>query len=443
MLTPQPVVLDGRRVRLEPLDHRHLGDLQAAGEEDPSLFRFMSSNPYLSGGWEAWFSEAHDGEAAGRYLCWATIDTECGRVVGSTRYGDIEPKHERLEVGWTWIAPSHQRTGLNVEAKFLQLKQAFEILGVRRVAFKTDARNFRSRQAIEGIGAVFEGVLRSHIKLPDGFVRDTVFYSVLAGEWPGVRDRLLERVKGRADRPLSSCAGIARGRPSASAKSGTAASAALPAAIIFDLDGTLVDTVETRITAWLRTFDEQGILADREQVAALIGSDGRRLATVVADAAAQPIDPARAEAIDRRAGEIYGDLNKAPQPLPGARALLEALEEREMLWAIATSSRREQLDASIRALALSRGPTVIDGSDVEHAKPAPDLLLFAARELGVEPSSAWYVGDAIWDMQAARAAGMLAIGVVSGAATAEDLRAASAWLTIDNLWQLLQLIDER
>lgn len=228
-----------------------------------------------------------------------------------------------------------------------------------------------------------------------------------------------------------------------SADGGRAASAPVPAAIIFDLDGTLVDTVETRIAAWLRTFEEQGIPADRAQVAALIGSDGRRLARVVAESAAQAIDPARAEAIDRRAGEIYGELNTDPQPLPGATAVLKALDERGLRWAIATSSRREQLGASIRALALSRHPTTIDGSHVENAKPAPDLLLFAARELGVDPSHVWYVGDAIWDMLAACAAGMHAIGVVSGAATAGDLTEAGAWLTVDNLEQLLQLIDQR
>jgi RimJ/RimL family protein N-acetyltransferase len=199
MLTPQPVALKGRRVLLEPLDGRHMRDLEVAGEEAPSLFRFMSSNPYLSGGWQAWFTEATEGVAAGHYLCWVTIDTVCGRVVGSTRYGDIEPKHERLEIGWTWIAPSHQRTGINVEAKFLQLEHAFEVLGVRRVALKTDARNIKSRHAIEELGGVFEGRLRSHIKLPDGFIRDTVFYSVLAHEWPNVRDRLLERIERRAD----------------------------------------------------------------------------------------------------------------------------------------------------------------------------------------------------------------------------------------------------
>ncbi|MDQ2944271.1 MAG: HAD family hydrolase, partial [Candidatus Dormibacteraeota bacterium] len=158
-------------------------------------------------------------------------------------------------------------------------------------------------------------------------------------------------------------------------------------------------------------------------------------------AAGQAIDPNRAEEIDRRAGEIYSELNTDPKPLPGAHELLQTLDERGLPWAIATSSRREQVDASINALRLARRPTIIDGSRVEHAKPAPDLLLFAARKLGVEPARTWYVGDAIWDMQAARAAGMPAIGVVSGSATAEELEEAGAWLTIDNLGQLMHLIQ--
>lgn len=212
MLRPESVTLEGRRVRLEPLEYRHLADLQVAGEEDPSLFRFISSNPYLTGGWASWFAEAVAGEAAGRYVCWATVDRACGRIVGSTRYGDIEPDHERLEVGWTWIAPSHQRAGINIEAKLLQLKHAFEVLGVQRVALKTDARNTRSRQAIEGTGAVLEGVLRSHIKLPDGFIRDTVYYSILADEWPRVCDRLQARRGRTANVPLPACSGIGRSR---------------------------------------------------------------------------------------------------------------------------------------------------------------------------------------------------------------------------------------
>ena len=207
---------------------------------------------------------------------------------------------------------------------------------------------------------------------------------------------------------------------------------------MFDLDGTLVDTVETRIAGWLRTFEEFQITADRKQVARLIGSDGRRMAQVVAEAAGQAVDSARAEEIDRRSGEIYSELNTNPRPLRGATELLRALDERGRRWAIATSSRREQVDASINALKLSRRPIIIDGSAVAQAKPAPDLLLAAARALGVEPSRSWYVGDAIWDMKAASAAGMTAIGVVTGSATAEELNDAGASLTVGDLTELMR-----
>jgi len=212
-----------------------------------------------------------------------------------------------------------------------------------------------------------------------------------------------------------------------------------PAAWIFDLDGTLVDTVETRIVAWLRTFEEQRIPANRPMVAKLIGSDGRRLARVVAEAAGQTLDSGREDEIDRRSGEIYSDLNVDPKPLPGAVELLKALDEAGRPWAIATSSRREQVDASVNALALPRRPIIIDGSNVERAKPAPDLLLFAARELGVEPSRSCYVGDSIWDMQAAGAAGMPAVGVVSGSATDGDLAGAGALFTVDDLTELIPI----
>ncbi|MDQ2940577.1 MAG: HAD family hydrolase [Chloroflexota bacterium] len=210
----------------------------------------------------------------------------------------------------------------------------------------------------------------------------------------------------------------------------------MPAALIFDLDGTLVDTVETRIRAWLRVFDEVGIRTTADQVAALIGSDGRSLASRTADDAGIPIDDQRAEEIDRRAGEIYEELNRDPQPLPGARDLLISLDDRGLLWAIATSSRREQVGRSVAALRLPREPTIVDGSHVEHAKPAPDLLLLAARALGVEPSASWYVGDSTWDMLAAVAARMTAIGVTTGSASADDLRRAGASRVIASLNEL-------
>ncbi len=188
-----------------------------------------------------------------------------------------------------------------------------------------------------------------------------------------------------------------------------------------------MDTVETRIVAWLRTFEEQGIPADRAHVAGLIGSDGRRLARLVAEAAGQTLDPDREEEIDRRAGDNFRALNLDPRILPGALELLQALDESRTRWAIATSSRREQVDASIKALARSTRPIVIDGSNVEHAKPAPDL------------PRCCYVGDAIWDMQAAAAAGMAAIGVTSGSATARELAGAGALFTVKDLTELIPL----
>jgi HAD superfamily hydrolase (TIGR01509 family) len=210
-----------------------------------------------------------------------------------------------------------------------------------------------------------------------------------------------------------------------------------PAAIIFDLDGTLVDTVETRIRAWLAVFDEVGITAERRLVAELIGSDGRRLAREVAATAGMTLAPGRDDAIDARCGAIFAGLNRAPRPLAGAVALLNGLDAAAIPWAIATSSRREQVAASVDSLALARRPLIVDGTHVTHAKPAPDLLLFAARELRTDPARCWYVGDATWDMLAAVAAGMPAIGVTTGAVDAATLFAAGAARVVPSLAELV------
>jgi HAD superfamily hydrolase (TIGR01509 family) len=210
-----------------------------------------------------------------------------------------------------------------------------------------------------------------------------------------------------------------------------------PRAVILDLDGTLVDTVETRIQAWLAVFAEEGIPATHEQLKPMIGVDGRKLARDVAAAAGIELAPGRDEAIDRRSGEIYGVLNRDPRPLPGARELLLSLDERGVPWAIATSSRREQVAASVEALRLPRAPTIVDGSRVKRAKPAPDLLLAAAEELHVEPARAWCVGDSTWDMRAAVAAGMVAIGVTTGAVDPQALLDAGARATISSLLELI------
>ena len=214
-----------------------------------------------------------------------------------------------------------------------------------------------------------------------------------------------------------------------------------PAAVIFDLDGTLVDTVEKRIAAWLEVFAEERIPVSRDTIAPLIGSDGKLVARRIAADAGVELDDASAEAIDRRSGELFDRLNTDPRPLPGVRETLDWLTQRRLPWAIATSSRREQVDDSVATLGLPTEPTVIDGSHVEHAKPAPDLLLYAARELGQDPAACWYIGDSTWDMRAARAAEMIPIGVPTGAASAADLEGAGAAAVVGSLAELRDLAE--
>ena len=210
-----------------------------------------------------------------------------------------------------------------------------------------------------------------------------------------------------------------------------------PAAVVFDLDGTLVDTVGARIDAWAAALAERGVPVPPGGLEPMIGMDGRRLAREVARAAGRQLTEAEAEELDRRSGELFDERNRDPRPLPGARELLASLDECGVTWAIATSSRPEQVERSVRALGLDREPRIVDGSHVENAKPAPDLLLHAARELATDPAAAWYVGDSTWDMQAARAAGMHAIGVLAGAAVdAQALRDAGAELVVNTLSEL-------
>ncbi len=142
--------------------------------------------------------------------------------------------------------------------------------------------------------------------------------------------------------------------------------------------------------------------------------------------AGRPINADKAEAIDRRCGEIYDGLNTDPTPTPGARTLLAALTESRLSWAIATSSRAEQVGVSVKALRLPREPRIIDGSHVEHAKPAPDLLLLAAEQLDLPASACWYVGDSTWDVRAATAARMVAVAVPYGAVSGNTLTRAGA-----------------
>ncbi len=184
------MILDGSRVRLEPLARDHLADL-ALVAFDEAVWRWTTARPQDEAGLERWVETALANADAGAEQPFATIDRASGRAIGSTRFMSIVPEHRRLEIGWTWVGSAYQRTGANREAKLLQLGHAFEVLGANRVEFKTHARNERSRAALTGIGATFEGLFRSHMIMPDGTLRDSAYYSVVADEWPTVKAGLM------------------------------------------------------------------------------------------------------------------------------------------------------------------------------------------------------------------------------------------------------------
>ncbi|HEY7179160.1 MAG TPA: GNAT family protein [Gaiella sp.] len=185
--------LEGQIVRLEPLDARHADGLWEASR-DPRTWRWLSVvQPSTRPSFDAWIEEAVAARDAGAELPLVTL---CGRrVVGSTRFLALRPEHLSVEIGWTWLHPSAWSTGVNVEAKLLMLGHAFEAWRCRRVELKTDARNDRSRGAMEAMGATFEGIHRRHMLVRGGENRDSAWYSVLDDEWPRVRDGLAARLE--------------------------------------------------------------------------------------------------------------------------------------------------------------------------------------------------------------------------------------------------------
>jgi RimJ/RimL family protein N-acetyltransferase len=185
----EPVVLEGSRVRLEPLRADHLAEL-ALVALDPAIWRWTIMGPQDEPGLRRWLEAALANGEAGTERAFATIDRTTGRAIGSSRYLSIVPEHRRLEIGWTWVGTAYQRTGANREAKLLQLTHAFETLGAIRVEFKTHAGNERSRTALAGIGATFEGVFRNHMVMPDDSIRHSAYFSVIAEEWPAVKARI-------------------------------------------------------------------------------------------------------------------------------------------------------------------------------------------------------------------------------------------------------------
>ena len=192
----EPVVLEGSRIRMEPLRAEHLADLELVAY-DPALWRWTIMGQQDEAGLRRWFDAALANAEAGTERPFATIDRASGRAIGSSRFLSIVPEHRRLEIGWTWVGSAFQRTGANREAKLLQLTHAFETLGANRVEFKTHSRNERSRNALAGIGATFEGVFRNHMIMPDGSIRHSAWFSVTAEDWPVVKAGLIAGLASR------------------------------------------------------------------------------------------------------------------------------------------------------------------------------------------------------------------------------------------------------
>ena len=195
-MNPVPVVLYGEVVRLEPLDSRHADDLLEAAA-DPAIWLYMPvPKPGSVAQVRSWIEDTWKQASTGEQLPFAIVDAGSDRAIGSTRFLEIRREWRTLEIGWTWLAASKQRTAVNSETKFLLLRHVFEDLGALRVQFKTDLRNTRSQQSLERLGAVKEGVLRKSRINHDGYVRDSVCYSILDSEWPAVKQFLQGKLGG-------------------------------------------------------------------------------------------------------------------------------------------------------------------------------------------------------------------------------------------------------
>jgi len=192
-----PVTLDGHHIRLAPMSDYHVEGLCAAGLEE-SLWKLAVDRIQNRQDMANYVRAALADQASGMAIPFVTIDRASNRVIGSTRFGNIERTHRRVEIGWTWLTPLWQRTAANTEAKYLMLRHAFEVWGCFRVELKTDVLNQRSRQAMLRIGAREEGVLRSHMVTWDGRRRDSIFFSILDGEWPSVKAGLQSKLEPQA-----------------------------------------------------------------------------------------------------------------------------------------------------------------------------------------------------------------------------------------------------
>lgn len=189
MQKPEPITLQMPLVRLEPMTEHHVAGLEAAAR-DGALWQLRVTSVPAPGDMPTYVAAALQGQQDGHMLPFVVRDVASGEIIGSTRYHDIVPEVKRLEIGYTWYGKSRQRSHVNTTCKLLLLQHAFDTLGAKLVGWRTDNYNFASQRAIERLGARKDGVLRHHALRRDGTVRDTVMYSLTAGEWPEVRAHL-------------------------------------------------------------------------------------------------------------------------------------------------------------------------------------------------------------------------------------------------------------
>jgi RimJ/RimL family protein N-acetyltransferase len=192
----EPIVLEGAHVRLEPLSRGHHAGLCEVGL-DEELWRWIPVPVRTAADMAAYIEKALQEQASGASLPFALVEKASGRVIGSTRYANIDRLHHRVEIGWTWVARAWQRTAVNTEAKYVLLRHAFETLGCIRVELKTDSLNAQSRAAILRIGAREEGIFRNHMITTGGRIRHTVYFSIVDSEWSEVKTRLEGRLNHR------------------------------------------------------------------------------------------------------------------------------------------------------------------------------------------------------------------------------------------------------
>lgn len=203
----KPVVLDGAEVRMEPLSMEHAAGLAAC--LDPTLTQWFPKPLATLEDTKGFIEEALAAQKSGSALPFATVSQATGKVVGATRFGNIDRANKHVEIGWTLVARDQQRSGVNTEAKLLMLRHAFETWGCLRVEFKTDSLNIQSRTALKRLGAVEEGIFRNHVICASGRIRHSVYFSITNEEWPAVKQRLIRRLASGGHDKAPSASGAA------------------------------------------------------------------------------------------------------------------------------------------------------------------------------------------------------------------------------------------